>query len=269
MSSQPSSFSPIGVGTWKLPDSDECAAIVTKALELGYRHIDTAHLYDTEQAVGRGIRHSSVDRDDIVLASKVWIDRLSFDDVIASTAESLDRLGTDYIDLLYVHWPAGEYEAASTLDAFADLRQDGHINHIGVSNFTPSLLEEAQSVCSAPIIANQIEMHPLLQQAELREYCRNNDISLVAYSPFIHGEVFELPILQEIAENRNASVAQVTLAWFRTTGVTPIPKASSDAHLRDNWASRNLSLSYAELAQIEGLERERRISDGDIASAWE
>ena len=160
----------LGLGTWQNDDSQQCADSVETALEMGYRHVDTAQIYKNEDAVGDGIAAADVDREDIFLATKVWIDRLSSDDVISSTKDSLDRLGTDYLDLLYVHWPAGEYEPAETLQAFAELYEEGTIRNIGVSNFEPEHVDEARRAIDAPIFANQVELHPLLQQSELREY---------------------------------------------------------------------------------------------------
>jgi diketogulonate reductase-like aldo/keto reductase len=259
----------LGFGTWQNDDPEQCAESVRTALETGYRHIDTAQVYGNEAAVGEGIAAADVDRDDIFLATKVWIDQLSHDDVLESTQESLDRLGTDYVDLLYVHWPADAYDPEETLSAFEELREDGRIERIGVSNFEPEHLETARAAIDAPIFANQVEMHPLLQQRELREYCEDADVELVAYSPLARGGVFEVETLVDIADDHDASAAQVSLAWLRQKGVTAIPKATGADHILDNWGSLELTLSDAEMARIDDLDRgERKVHPKFAPDAW-
>lgn len=155
----------IGLGTWQNTDRDTCRESVATALELGYGHVDTAQAYGNEEYVGEGLADADVDRDEVFLATKVWTTEMRHDEVLTSTEKSLERLGTDYVDVLYVHWPAGEYEAEDTLAAFEELRESGRIRHIGVSNFTPRHLDEALDVVDVAV--NQVEMHPLLQQSEL------------------------------------------------------------------------------------------------------
>ncbi|MEF8809222.1 MAG: aldo/keto reductase [Natronomonas sp.] len=258
----------LGFGTWQNDDPEQCAESVRNALETGYRHIDTAQVYGNEAAVGEGLAAASVDRDDVFLATKVWIDQLSHDDVLESTETSLDKLGTDYVDLLYVHWPADAYDPEGTLSAFEELREDGRIENIGVSNFEPSHLETAQEVTDAPIFANQVEMHPLLPQRELREYCEDVDIELVAYSPLARGDVFEVDVLTDIADEHGVSAAQVSLAWLRQKGVTAIPKATGTDHIRDNWESLDLTLSDAEIERIDDIDRTDRKVDPGFAPDW-
>ncbi|MFB6118391.1 aldo/keto reductase [Halosegnis sp.] len=259
----------LGLGTWENDDLDQCADSVRTALEVGYRHIDTAQIYRNEAGVGDGIAAANVDREDVFLASKVWIDKLSPADVARSTRESLDRLNTDYVDLMYVHWPAGEYAPAETLPAFAELVDDGLVERIGVSNFEPAHLDEAADVLGEQPFANQVEMHPLLPQTELREYAARNDIELVAYSPLARGQVFDVPVLTDIADAHDASAAQVSLAWLREKGVTAIPKATSEAHIRDNWASLGLDLSAEDIARIDDIDRRDRRVDPDFGPDWE
>ncbi|WP_227354600.1 aldo/keto reductase [Haladaptatus salinisoli] len=253
----------IGLGTWKNTDSDRCAETVRTALELGYRHVDTAAMYGNESAVGDGIARADVPREDVVVATKVWHDSLGYDDVIESAENSRSRLGVDAIDVLYVHWPCFSYDPEETLPAFDHLREEGAIRHVGVSNFTPDLLDEARAVLDAPIVANQVEMHPLLPQAELREHCAERGVRLVAYSPLIHGEAFDVPELSAVAERRGASEAQVGLAWLREKGVAAIPKASGENHLADNLDSLSLDLSDEDVERIDAIEDEKRISTAD------
>jgi 2,5-diketo-D-gluconate reductase B len=253
----------LGLGTWQNEDPEQCAASVQAALEMGYRHIDTAQAYGNERAVGEGIAAADVDRDDVFLATKVWIDSLAHDDVLQTTEESLDRLGVDYLDLLYVHWPARTYDAADTLAAFDELVEDGTIERVGVSNFEPEQVAEAQELLDADLFANQVECHPFLQQERLREACDEHDVELVAYSPLARGTVFDEPVLGEIAQKHDASEAQVSLAWLREQGITAIPKATSHGHIEDNWLSLGLTLDDDDIARIGRLDRgEREVDPG-------
>ncbi|RXK46207.1 aldo/keto reductase [Halorientalis pallida] len=259
----------LGLGTWQNDDADQCAESVRTALEMGYRHIDTAQAYKNEDAVGRGIAEADVAREDVFLATKVWISKLSHDDVIESTADSLERLGVDYVDLLYIHWPSGEYEPEETIGAFNQLYDEGKIEQFGVSNFEPDHVEEAREHAEMPVYANQVEMHPLLPQAELREYAAETDLELVAYSPLARGQVFENDTIVDIAEAHDASPAQVSLAWLNEKGVTAIPKATSEAHIRDNWESVGLELDAEEIDRLDAIEeRDRRVHPDFAPDAW-
>ncbi|MFC7072933.1 aldo/keto reductase [Halovenus rubra] len=259
----------LGLGTWENDNPDECAKSVQTALEMGYRHIDTAQIYKNEDAVGDGIERADVSRDDIFLATKVWITNLSYEDVLSSTEESLDKLGTEYLDLLYVHWPAGEYDPSETLRAFDELYDDGVIRNVGVSNFEPDHVDEAREHLDAPLFANQVETHPFLPQTALREYAESTDLELVAYSPLARSDVIGNETLANIADSHDASEAQVALAWLRARGVTAIPKATSTAHIRDNWESLDITLSDQELAEIDDITTRNRKVDPDFGpDAW-
>ena len=254
----------LGLGTWKNSDPETCAESVATALETGYRHIDTAQAYGNEAAVGDGIEQAAVDRDEIFLATKIWIDNLSYNDVLETAEASLGRLGVNSVDLLYVHWPSRTYDAENTLAAFDELYEQGKIDRIGVSNFEPEQLAEAIELSDAPIFANQIEIHPLLQQEELRKVCADHDVELVAYSPLARGEVFDTPEIESIADDHGVSPAQISLAWLRHHGITAIPKATSGEHIRDNWASLSVSLSDAEVETIDGIDTTDRRVDPDF-----
>ena len=255
----------LGLGTWENEDPEQCTESVRSALETGYRHIDTAQAYGNEESVGEGIEQADVPREDVFLATKVWTSNLNYDDVIHSTTESLDKLDTGSVDLLYTHWPAEEYDPEDTLPAFEELKDRGAIDRIGVSNFEPEHLDEARDVLDEPIFANQVECHPLLPQKELRDYCDEHDIELVAYSPLARGKVFEIDELSEVAEKHDASEAQVSLAWLRAKGVTVIPKATSDDHIADNWASLGVDLDEEDIEKIDGISRGERQVDPDFA----
>jgi len=256
----------IGLGTWQNDDPEQCAASVRTALEMGYRNIDTAQGYDNEDAVGRGIETADVPREEVFLATKVDTDSLAHDDVLESTEASLDKLGTDYVDLLYVHWPIETYDAEGTLSAFDELYDQGKIRHVGVSNFEPRHLDEARELLDAPLFANQVEMHPYLQQTELREYAAEHGHHVVAYSPLARTKVLDDPVLEDIAEKHDATIPQVTLAWFLALdNVTAIPKATSEAHIRANWGAYDVDLDDEDLDRIAGLDEGHREVDFDGA----
>ncbi len=258
----------LGLGTWENDDPAQCTESVATALNAGYRHVDTAQIYGNEAAVGEGIAASDVDREDVFLASKVWIDQLAPEDVIESTRESLDKLGTEYADLMYVHWPAGAYDPAETLPAFAELRDEGLVDRIGVSNFEPEHLDAATDALGEAPFANQVEMHPLLRQEELREYADANGVELVAYSPLARGKILDDPSIREIAEKHAVSAARVSLAWLREKGVTAIPKATGEDHIADNFASLELELDDEDVERIDALDRTDRQVDPDFGPDW-
>jgi len=252
----------LGIGTYENTDYEVCANSVETALNAGYRHVDTAEGYDNEAAVGDGIVTSGVDREDVFLATKVSPDNLAYDDVLDHARASIDRLGVETLDLLYVHWPIRAYDREGTLAAFDELYDDGLIRNVGLSNFTPELLVEALDRLDAPLFAHQVECHPRLQQAELRALAREHGHHLVAYSPLAKGAVTDVPVLREIAADHDATPAQVSLARLRSKpSVTPVPKSTSRAHLRENLAARDLELDPEELARIDAIVDERRCVD--------
>ena len=255
----------LGLGTWQNTDPDECEESVRSALELGYRHVDTAQGYDNEEYVGDGIAAADVDREEVFLATKVATGNLAYDDVIESTEESLSKLGVDSVDLLYVHWPIRTYDAEKTLAAFQELYDDEKIERVGVSNFGVRHLEEAAEILDAPVFANQVECHPYLQQDELRAYAREHDHWLVAYSPLARGAIFEDPVLNEIAEKHGATVAQISLAWLLSLeNVVAIPKARGE-HIEQNWAAREIDLDETDRERIADLDRGERQVDFEDA----
>ena len=256
----------LGLGTWQNEHPGECSNAVKTALEMGYEHIDTAQIYENEEYVGEGLENADIDREDYFLASKVWIDQLSEGYVVPSMEESLEKLGVDKVDLMYVHWPSGEYSPEETLNAMQKLVEQDMADSIGISNFTPEQVDEAMEIAGEDIIANQVEMHPLLQQEELLEKCREHDITLVAYSPLARGEVFDIPELNEIAEKHGVSETQVSLAWLmQKDGVVAIPKATSEEHIRDNFEAQELELDEEDVDKIDSIDREERMVDPGFA----
>ena len=259
----------LGLGTYSDDNRERWADIVESALELGYRHVDTAQVYENEEYVGAGLANADVPREDVFLSTKtVHVDVPGPDpdteDVIAAAEGCLERLGVDYVDLLYVHWPVGIYDPDVVLPAYDRLRDEGKIRHVGLSNFEPDQLDEARAKLDAPVFAHQVEMHPLLQQKELVAYAQEHDHTLVAYSPIAQGKVFDVPEIREIAEKHDATPAQVSLAWLLAKGnVAAIPRTMDEDHLRSNFEARNLELDDEDLERIDSIEREERCIDPD------
>jgi 2,5-diketo-D-gluconate reductase B len=256
---------PIGLGTFQNTYRDECVESVVTALDVGYRLIDTAQVYDTEPFVGEALEASPVERSDLVVATKIWNENLAYEDVLDTFDESRDRLGIDVVDLLYVHWPAGAYDPEETLPALDELYDRGVVREIGVSNFTRDELEVAQDILDAPIFANQIEVHPLCPQRDLREYCATQDIEVVAYSPLARGRVVDVPELRSIADRHDCTAAQVSLAWVRQTGSVPIPMARTERYIRENYESLHITLEDRDIERIDGIDRTRRTIDPEYA----
>ena len=254
-----------GLGTANVGEFEQCAETVRRALEMGYRHIDTAQMYENEAAVGAGIERADVPREAVFLATKILPDNLSYEDVKRTARESLDRLGVDSVDLLYVHWPISAYDPEGTLDAVQELSEAGVTDHVAVSNFDRELFEEAADRLDAPIVANQVECHPLLPQEELRALARDHGHTLVAYSPLAGGEILDDPLLSEIAAEHDTSTAAVCLAWAHAQeSVVPIPKTSGN-HLQDNFEARELTLSDDALDRIADYDERLRAIDPDPA----
>lgn len=258
----------IGLGTWKLTGSEGIRTMTT-ALEMGYRHLDTAQMYENEAAVGEAIAASDVPREDVFVATKINHRNLpaaSHEEVLSATQESLDRLGVETLDLLSLHWPVGDYDPAETLGAFDTLVDDGTIRHVGVCNCTPDLLVEAIDHLDAPLFAHQVEVHPLLAQEELHGLAREHDHHLVAYSPLAHGRVLDIPELVEISQKHDVSPAQVSLAWILSReNAAAVPKASSDAHLRQNLEAAARELDPEDIERIEAIDRVERVVNPETA----
>lgn len=252
---------PIGIGTYDVEPA-ACTAAVATALDYGYRHIDTAEMYGTESAVASGLSRSSVDRDAVVIATKLHSANLAYDDAIEHAKACRDRLEVDVIDLLYVHWPIRTYDPTETLSAFDALYDEGIIGAVGLSNFTPRLLEEAIDRLDAPLCAHQVECHPLLPQPELRQLAIEDDHTLVAYSPLAKGAVLDDPTMTDIATTHGVSPAQVTLAWLHAKdNVVPIPCSTTPAHIRENFDALDLKLDQHDLDRIDAIDRTERVVD--------
>ncbi len=242
----------LGLGTYRLTGKT-CAQAVETALSMGYRHIDTAQMYGNESEVGRGIAASGVDREDLFITTKVWTSDFAHDRVLGSTRESLRKLGTDHIDLLLMHWPPrNSTPLGETLGAMRELQDDGAVRHIGVSNFSTSLVEAAAE--HAEIFCNQVEYHPFRSQSEILDQARGMDYLLTAYRPLSRGGVEGDATLREIGEAHGKTAAQAALRWLvQQEKVSAIPKATGDKHLRANLDVFDFELSAEEMDRISSL----------------
>ena len=243
----------LGLGTWRL-SGEECRRVVERALALGYRHIDTAQMYRNEDEVGKGMQSSGVNREEIFLTTKVWPSDFSYKRIIETTRESLKRLRTDRVDLLLMHWPSQGVPLEETLSAMRELQEEGSVRHIGVSNFPPSMVEDATR--HTEIFCNQVEYHPYQAQDDLLEQAKEMDYLLTAYRPLSKGTILNDETLQEIAEAHGKTPAQVALRWLiQQEKVAAIPKATSEDHLKSNLDVFNFELSEEEMERIFGLSR--------------
>lgn len=251
----------IGFGTSQLGN---CGEIVAAALKVGYRHIDTAWKYGTEKGVGEGIKASGVARKDIFLVTKVSHEYLKADDFAKSVEESLERLQTDYVDVLFVHWPAIDgTPLAETMGALAKAKRQGKARHIGVANFNIALLEEARRLCPEPLSALQAEYHPYLDQSKVLAYCRKAGLLFMAYCPLGRGRLFKDPVLAELARAKGKTLAQVALRWLvQQGGIAPIPRSANLQHMAESLQVFDFTLSDAEMKKIHALAR----PDGRIAN---
>lgn len=258
----------IGIGTYKLHDR-ECERVLRTALDIGYRHIDTAQMYKNERGIGEALNVSNVPREDIFLTTKVWHTNLEHDDVLQTTEESLRNMDTPYVDLLLIHWPNEQYDLRATIEAMLVLRDQGKAMNIGVSNFPLPLLQKVNDEIRAPIFCNQVEFHPFLDQLDLLDYAIDNDIMLTAYAPLAKGKVSENKDLQEIAEKYGKTAAQVALRWLiEQENVVAIPKASSEEHLRENIDIFDFYLEDEDFDRIDQLEKAERLVNPSFAPDW-
>jgi len=241
----------LGMGTYRLTGED-CVGAVGRALSMGYRHLDTAQMYGNEAEVGRGIADSGVDGEEVFVTTKVWPSDFARDRVISKTRESLKKLGTEYVDLLLMHWPPDGVPLGETLGAMRELQDEGAVRHVGVSNFSPSLVEEASE--HAEIFCNQVEYHVYRRQDALLGQARRMDYLLVAYKPLSRGNVGRDDTLREIGEAHGKTAAQVALRWLvQQEKVAAIPKATGEEHLRSNLDVFDFELSDEEMDRVSAL----------------
>ena len=251
----------IGLGTWELRGR-ACARVVEQAVRLGYRHIDTAEMYDNEREVGEGVRASSVKRADIFVTTKIWPSHFYPRELQRAARDCLVRLRMSEVDLLLLHWPNPQVPLADTIGALCQVKRDGLARHIGVSNFTVALLEEALRVASEPLVCDQVECHPFLDQSKLIAACRGHGVAVVAYSPLARGEFRRNEVLNRIGAAHSKSAAQVCLRFLVQQNIVVIPRTGKLERLSENAAIFDFTLSERDLAEIAALgSRDGRIVD--------
>ncbi|MBO6539307.1 MAG: aldo/keto reductase [Rhizobiaceae bacterium] len=261
----------IGLGTWTLK-GDECADLVQAAIETGYRHIDTAAMYDNERDVGRGIARSGLARDDLFVTTKVWHSNLAAKDFRRSAEQSLDRLGLEQVDLLLIHWPSPTVPLAETIAALNAARDDGLTRNIGVSNFPTGLLSEAVSLSKHPLAVNQVEYHPNLDQTKVLTACRAAGTAMVSYCPLGRGlDILRQKPIADAAAAHGRSPGQIVLRWHvQQQGVIAIPRTTKRERLAENLDIDGFQLTDAEMAAISAMRSaNNRICDFEFSPKWD
>jgi 2,5-diketo-D-gluconate reductase B len=260
----------LGLGTWRL-DGHLARHMVGYALEVGYRHIDTAQMYGNEREVGAAIASSAVQRADVWLTTKIWPDNFHDGALQRAAEQSVRRLGT-VPDLLLLHWPNPNVPLAETVRALNQAKRRGLARHIGISNFTVGLIREARALSEEPLIVDQVEYQPYLNQDAVRAELRVHGMVLIAYSPLAQGRVFADPTLARIAERHGKNAGQVTLRWLiQQDGVAAIPRSSREAHAKANLEIFDFALTDAEMAEISALAHSggRRVEPAGMALRWD
>jgi 2,5-diketo-D-gluconate reductase B len=259
----------IGLGTWELRGRT-CARLVEQAIKLGYRHIDTAQVYENEREVGEGLHASGVRREEVFVTTKVWTTHFAPNDLERSTKESLAKLRLSEVDLLLLHWPNPQVPLSETLGALARVKQLGMVRHIGVSNFTVALIEEAVAACPEPLACDQVEYHPYLDQTKVAEACARHGMALVAYSPVAKGRVKDDATLTRIGRAHGKTAAQVCLRWLVQQNIAAIPRTSRIERLSENIDIFDFTLSDEEMGEIFQMGSAKgRLTDYGFAPKWD
>ena len=261
-----------GLGTFRLKGQVVIDS-VSNALDLGYRAIDTAQIYENEAEVGQAIAESGVGRDELFITSKIWVSNFASDKLIPSLEDSLKKLRTDHLDLTLIHWPSPDnaVPVAEFMGALLEAKKSGLTKQIGVSNFTIALMKEAIAAVGAENIAtNQIELHPYLQNRKVVEFAHSQGIHITSYMTLAYGEVLKDPVIMAIAERHDATPAQVTLAWAMQLGYSVIPSSTKRSNLESNLKACALKLSDDDMARIADLDRGHRLTNPQsVAPAWD
>ncbi|OSQ38729.1 aldo/keto reductase [Thalassospira mesophila] len=261
----------LGFGTFRMPGED-VLRIVPKALDVGFRHIDTAQIYGNEAEVGSAIAGSSVSRHDIFLTTKVWVDKFRHDDFIASVEESLKKLKTDYVDLLLLHWPKMDVPLAEQIGALNEVRKAGKVRHIGVSNYSTQLMADAVALSDAPIVTNQIEVHPYIDQSKVIAAAKETGMSITSYYAMADGKVFDDDVLKEFGAKYGKSVAQIVLRWvIQQDGLIALSKTVGEKRVVENFDIFDFEISTADMQAISALARPngRIVSPDGLAPVWD
>ncbi len=261
----------IGLGTWTLK-GEAATRLVADAIRAGYRHVDTAAMYDNEEAVGAGLRASGVSRDEVFLTTKVRPSDIGDGDLQRSVEASLRRLQVDRVDLALIHWPSGTIPLAESIRALNEVKDRGLARHIGVSNFTVGLLNEAVALSRHPLACNQVEYHPFLNQDRVLAACRGHGMAVVSYCPLARGsELFPEPAVIAAAERHGRTPAQIVLRWqVQQDGVVAIPRSSRPERSAQNLRVFDFALEAGEMAALDALRaRRHRICDFDFSPEWD
>ncbi|NLP47866.1 MAG: aldo/keto reductase [Clostridiales bacterium] len=250
----------VGFGTWQTPDGQVAVDSVLAALEVGYRHIDTAAAYNNESGVGEALRQSSLPREEVFVTTKLWNSERGYEKTLAAFEVSMEKLGLEYLDLYLIHWPAAKGEPqewqktnADTWRAFEELYEQGRIKSIGVSNFMPHHLKPLMESAKIMPMVNQIEFHPGLLQEETAEFCKANDILVQAWSPLGSGRLLENKDLKSIAAKYGKSTAQVCIRWCLQHGSLPLPKSVTPARIKENADVFDFELGAQDMALIDAM----------------
>jgi diketogulonate reductase-like aldo/keto reductase len=247
----------IGFGTWMIEDEDTCISAVKKALDVGYRHIDTAQIYGNESFIGQAVKESNIAREDIFLTTKLWNDNQFFDDVVPSFEKSLKNLQTDYVDLFLIHFPVTELRRPAWRK-MEELCKSGAVKSIGVSNYTVKHLKELMAESEIKPVVNQVELHVFLQQPELVEYCQENNIILEAYSPLAHGNKLDNVTLTDLAKKYNKTSAQIMLRWCVQKGFVVLPKSVTLSRIEENFEVFNFEINDSDMTKLASLNNNYR-----------
>ena len=261
----------IGYGTW-LREGQDCVDCVLAALDAGYRHIDTAQMYDNEEFVGQAIAASALPRADIFVTTKIWPTDFAPGRVRPAVERSLDKLGLDQVDLLLMHWPSigDEYPITDYAAQFAEAQDAGLARHIGVSNFTRAHLDRAiDALGPGRIATNQCEIHVLFQNRIIADHSRSRGVPMTAYCPMARGRLVDHPVLQDIAAAHGATASQIGLSFLMAEGHVVIPTSSNAKRIAENFAALGVKLSGPEIARIRLADERRRLVDGGIAPVWD
>ena len=256
----------VGYGTMLFSEPERAPGLVAHAIQSGYRHIDTARKYGSEQWVGEGLRASGIDRTELFVTTKVTEENARADDFTRSVETSLETLGLDYVDLLLIHWPQPRVPLAETVGALAKAKRDGLARHIGVSNFTVALLDEAVSLCPEPLVTNQIEYHAYITQEKILAACRRHGIIVTCHVPLARGKLIGDPVIGEIARGHGKSPAQVALRWLiQQPDIAVVPRALQEHQIEENIDLFDFELSQDEMQRIGQLrDKNMRVVDPEV-----
>ncbi len=261
----------LGFGTFRMPE-DDVRRVLPEALKLGFRHVDTAQIYQNEAAVGEVLASSGVPRADLFVTTKVWVDRYRHADFLASVDESLQKLKTDHVDLLLLHWPKSDVPMAERIGALNEVRKAGKARNIGISNFNVALTEEAVKLSDTPLATNQVEYHPYLDQTKVIAAARKNGLSITAYYLMANGAVPNDPVLKDIGAHHGKTAAQVALRWaVQQSDVIALSKTATESRLKENFDIFDFALTPEEMQEIHALAKPdgRIVSPGHLAPEWD